>query len=82
MSRHLAWIRVSEDVLLDWLQFRQGHILRADQKDWDISFLIEHPDLPECEEDKPIAEVTPIYTYTYGTSGELLAVVREKEKYD
>lgn len=55
---------ISEEVILDFLDFHGGHITSIHDrmlKPGVIALTIEHPDMPEVEEEKLPSAVSPSY---------------------
>ena len=69
-------VLLSEELVLEWLKFQKGRILGISY-DYDrqvLILLIEHPDMPDVEENKPFRIVQPTYTIkpeTYERTGML-----------
>ena len=56
-------MRISEELLLDWLRFKGGRV-RGSQwhyEDNTLSLVIEHPDMPEVGQDGLYPLVHPTY---------------------
>ena len=69
---HVGRIRVSQKVLLDWLQFEGGKIRQVSIHEafGDIKFVIEHPDLPQYHVGDFLEDVNVLYSKTIGDNGE------------
>ena len=60
--QRLAWIDVASKHLLDQFDFQGGRILQVGIDRYGIiSFLIEHPDMPEVQVGDALAHLNPIY---------------------
>ncbi len=59
-------ITISEELLLQMLDFKGGQILDS-RKDWpsgSVDFVIAHPDMPETPDNERARDVNPVYTQT------------------
>ena len=68
MSKNMARVRVSSDVLLGALHFPDGTTLYDIQRDstpYTYLLYVEHPELPEVSEGSMPMVICPIYTKTY-----------------
>ena len=56
-------IKVSQEMLLNWLQFPRGEFIevKLDPRTKDVEFVIEHYEMPEVK-DHNIENVMPFYT--------------------
>jgi hypothetical protein len=64
--RHIGIVEITDEALLDLLQFRGGKILRISRDERMFQSLvseimIEHPEMPECAEGAVVSHVEPIY---------------------
>lgn len=65
MNKHIGRVRVTHQVILEWLDFEGGNIKWAVQDGVypDLLITIEHPGMPEVEDGSEIPEVTPAYNF-------------------
>jgi len=73
---NIGFIRVSNDLLLDWLQFSGGKVLDAqyDLRHDAVDIYIEHPEMPEHEKGEMIVCVNPSYIKYQDSEGHLVAL--------
>lgn len=76
-----AIIRVSSELLIEFLQFKGGTLHRICQNaaQWrpdEFMVVVEHPDLPEVEEGYTLMEIKPVYLRVYDETGHLLELTR------
>ena len=81
---HLGIIRVSDKLLLDWLQFEGGEIRSARMQFFGyggvLELVISHPDMPDSPmPDAAFSVINPIYTEERDSEGHLIAVRRGKD---
>ena len=61
---NIARVRVSQEVLLRFLDFNGGHIRSISQSEYypSLVLVIEHPDMPLVREGEMIPDIMPEYT--------------------
>ena len=76
--RNAAAVRISNELLLSWLQFEGGSISGAiyNARTRNVDIFIDHPDLPEVKEGDPVEVITPSYTSNYDNENNLISVNR------
>ena len=70
-KRHAAIIELDDDMLLSYLDFVGGSIVRVFKedhiwKDRTTSLVIEHPDLPEVVDGSHLQKIVPSYYSNFG----------------
>lgn len=81
-DEHAAIVRITEKLLLAFLQFQEGRILNArvsPDTSGAIEIVLEHPELPVVEDGHPYEVVCPSYTSHFGENGQLLSIERDRE---
>jgi len=73
-----AIIKVSPELLLDWLQFKGGKLHKADVEGFfgELNLYIEHPDLPLIIGGAPPGVVQPTYQRFCDSKGNLISIER------
>ena len=62
--RNLAVIRISEEILLDWLDFSGGRIIGASMETdhhGEVNLIVEHRDLPSVNRHQQVLHIVPSY---------------------
>jgi hypothetical protein len=74
-------VRISEKLLLDWLQYSGGHIVGARVDPFAgggfVELAIEHSEMPEVDGGAIAPFITPIFRHTFDKNGHLIEVVRD-----
>jgi len=75
-------ILISEQVLLDWLQFKEGRLwgVQWNEDGRVLELAIEHPDMPEVERGAPLQAIYPGYTSLFSEDGTLVRIERISPK--
>jgi len=79
--RHVAIVTISNELLLNMLDFKGGIVHRVFMDDdflepTSFNVVIEHPDLPEVPINERLPHIKPIMQYHYGQDSTLLKVER------
>ncbi len=77
-ERRGACIRLTEELLLEMLDFKGGHIvnIRLGDRIGEVDLYLLHHDLPVLSTGAMYETVQPIYTSTYGEDGGLIELER------
>ena len=83
-KEHIAIVRISAELLLDWLQFEGGEIKDAKMNFFVaggvLDLIISHPDMPEAPMPSAAYQmVTPAYIEERDSEGHLIAIRRVKD---
>ena len=76
-GRHIGHLRISQELLLEWLQFQGGRILdiRRSEDFVDVfEMQVEHPDMPRVMPYMIISVLTPVYARETTSDGQTRVV--------
>lgn len=80
---HVGRIRLSQELILEWLDYVGGKIgnvrLDFETLSGDVELTIEHPDMPEVKEAEKIPIVTPLYVKFQDAQGHF-CVMRKRDE--
>jgi len=74
--KHIGKVWISEELILQWLQFQDGSIkgVEYDCNPPSVGFIIEHNEMPEVKEGETISIATPMYTSRTNGFGNSVAI--------